>query len=201
MVDDDNFQSLDIDPQGSLDANAVMFDELFIPGDTAIQHHEWASDLSCTSTDKSDSQMDEWCAWTRHGISLAVATAGSRPRLPSNVHVARARNERSHAECNADLVVHSWRAFPTMMLRRETLPWFIHPRSRAQSTPSNDADSMPEAITTCMGIAQMFASRTPETKQFLWRTIEREYQRFVTNVSLSSRTPMMGASPLTFLHR
>ncbi|UKZ82669.1 hypothetical protein TrVFT333_010463 [Trichoderma virens FT-333] len=37
---------------------------------------------------------------------------------------------------------------------------------------------MPETLANCMSIAQIYATRTPETKPFLWRMIGAELQRF-----------------------
>ena len=116
-------------------------------------------------------------------VSLAVVTESSRARPDSNLRVTSLRDDRSHAQCNADLIIQAWRAFPTMMLRRETFPWFIHPRSQLLPTSSEEnVVALPRAISSCMGISQMFASRTPETKPFLWRTIEAEYRQLVKDV-------------------
>ena len=65
-----------------------------------------------------------------------------------------------------------------MMLRRETFPWFIHPQSQLLSEPARTA--LPEALSTCMSIAQMFALRTSETMRFLWRAIKTEYRRLLS---------------------
>lgn len=62
-------------------------------------------------------------------------------------------------------------SFPQMMLRRQTFPPFIHPHWQDQY--------LPEALATCMSIAQLFASRTPETQSFLWRTIDAEERQFL----------------------
>lgn len=78
----------------------------------------------------------------------------------------------------ASLIMHIICAFPEMMLRRQTLPPFIHPRW-------HEAE-LPEPIASCMGIAQLFASRTPETRGFLWRTIFAEEQRFLDEVCFCS---------------
>lgn len=62
-------------------------------------------------------------------------------------------------------------AFPQMMLRRQTFPPFIHPHWQDQY--------LPEALASCMSISQLFASRTPETRAFLWRTVDAEEKRFL----------------------
>lgn len=92
---------------------------------------------------------------------------------------------RPLAQHNADLIIQSVRAFPTMMLRRETLPWYIHKQSELLSELGQNA--LPEALSTCMSIAQMYALRTPDTKAFLWRSIRAEYQRHVCDVIAPGR--------------
>ncbi|KAH7123521.1 hypothetical protein B0J13DRAFT_566738 [Dactylonectria estremocensis] len=70
----------------------------------------------------------------------------------------------------ATLIVHALYAFPQMMLRRQTFPPFIHPHWHKPC--------LPEKLASCMSISQLFAVRTPETRLFLWRTINAEEQRF-----------------------
>jgi hypothetical protein len=77
----------------------------------------------------------------------------------------------------ASLIMHIVCAFPQMMLRRSTFPPFIHPRWHQPQ--------LPEKISSCMGIAQLFVARTPETRGFLWRTISAEEQRFRDEVRAS----------------
>ncbi|KAH7131346.1 hypothetical protein EDB81DRAFT_808394 [Dactylonectria macrodidyma] len=80
----------------------------------------------------------------------------------------------------ATLIVHTLYAFPQMMLRRQTFPPFIHPHWHKSC--------LPEKLASCMSISQLFAARTPETRVFLWRTINLEEQRFRDEVTtLSAR--------------
>ncbi|KAF2099004.1 hypothetical protein NA57DRAFT_76240 [Rhizodiscina lignyota] len=110
--------------------------------------------------------------------------------LDSNLLVIQ-QTERPHAQHNADLIIQSLRSFPTMMLRRETFPWFIHPHSHLLS--KSEGAALPEALSTCMGIAQMFASRTSETKPFLWSTIKAEYRRFANEEHRMSTFELLAA--------
>lgn len=71
-------------------------------------------------------------------------------------------------------------SFPTMMLRKETFPPFIHPR--CFSTVPGQEDDLPEALMNCMGLAQMFAIRTKGTRKLLWRTIRMEHERLWSEV-------------------
>lgn len=74
----------------------------------------------------------------------------------------------------AGLLSQAISAFPQMMLRRQTFPPFIHAHWHLPS--------LPETLANCMSIAQLFATRTTETRPFLWRTIGIEVKRLQDEV-------------------
>lgn len=74
----------------------------------------------------------------------------------------------------AGLLSQAISAFPQMMLRRQTFPPFIHAHWHLPS--------LPETLANCMSIAQLFATRTTETRPFLWRTIGTEVKRLQDEV-------------------
>ena len=146
-----------------------------------------ASDVSailCSKTDPT-SKSGSWCSWMRPGFSLAIVTSIPTPTkvpTPTSNVLAILQVQRSRAHSYADVVIQSLRSFPTMMLRRETFPWFIHPHSHLLSQPARA--SLPEALSACIGISQLFTSRTSETKYFLWRTIRAEHRRSRNDVCI-----------------
>jgi hypothetical protein len=88
-------------------------------------------------------------------------------------------------------------SFPSMMLRRETLPPFIHPTFHPVNFSSMEIDKSGvfEALSNCISISQLFQSRTKDLK-FLWRSIRLEHERiwhsvsrFSTSCSNSSNYP------------
>lgn len=85
----------------------------------------------------------------------------------------------------SSLVVQTLRAFPHMMVRRETFPSFIH--AHWCSTSARGGSALPEPLVNCMGIAQMFVSRNVESSAFLWRSVRNEQRLFIQNVSHCSR--------------
>lgn len=126
-----------------------------------------------------DFQSQSWCGWMRRGVALSGLTENTL--LQSNVNpAATLQPERPIALYNANLVIQSLRSFPAMMLRRETFPWFIHRQSQLLSMSSPTA--LPEALSDCMSIAQMFALRTPETRPFIWQAIRTQYMRWCNEV-------------------
>ena len=162
---------------------SLALEELFAWGDyTSDQDQTWRDVSVIAPDDKLYQQTPDWCKWTRHGLSLSIVTENTPAKQNSNSnHPATASQiQQARAQLSADVIIQSLRAFPTMMLRRETLPWFIHAQSQLLSKAATPA--LPEAMSTCMGIAQMFASKTRESEPFLWRTIRSEYRRFVDQV-------------------
>ncbi len=130
--------------------------------------------------EKLDYITQTWCGWMRRGVSLALVKENTMVKRSSKPnHVALLRSEHPLAQHNADLVIQALRSFPAMMLRRETLPWYIHRHFRVNNSTTA---AWPEALSNCMSIAQMFALRTPDTKPFLWRTIRIEHRRLSKEV-------------------
>jgi hypothetical protein len=172
-------------PSGALSTQALALDDsftldgLFSFEDYTSSQLQFPSAVSVTPCTGLVQQSASWCTWTRGGVSLSVLTENSMVDMDSNLHATMHR-ERPYAQHNADLVIQSLRSFPAMMLRRETFPWFIHPHHQAPSKETKP--HLPQALSTCMSIAQMFALRTSETKSFLWCTVRAEYRRFINEV-------------------
>ncbi|KAL7910420.1 hypothetical protein GGI35DRAFT_366288 [Trichoderma velutinum] len=89
----------------------------------------------------------------------------SKSMALENVH-----QEALSSNFAVDQLTHAIYAFPQMMMRRQTFPPFIHAHWHMSE--------LPETIANCMSIAQIYATRTPETRPFLWRMIGAELHRF-----------------------
>ncbi|KAL6892168.1 hypothetical protein GGI43DRAFT_425115 [Trichoderma evansii] len=85
----------------------------------------------------------------------------------------------------ASLLSRAISAFPQMMLRRQTFPPFIHAHWHLPS--------LPETLANCMSIAQLFATRTAETRPFLWRTIGTEVKRLQDEVETATLLNLQNA--------
>lgn len=93
-------------------------------------------------------------------VSRSIATT-------TLTHLRHGNPASKHA---ANLITHIIFAFPQMMLRRQTFPPFINAHWHLPS--------LPEGLAGCMSVAQLFATRTPETRPFLWRMIDAEERHF-----------------------
>ena len=156
----------------------LFLNELFAFEDASFGQPPSSTDLASCSQYDIDLHPTSWCAWIRRGASLALIAEKSPARLDSSFSAVIFQSGLPTAQYNADLIIQAIRAFPTMMTRRETLPWFIHPHSELLFSDG----ALPNALSNCMSIAQMFVSRTSETKKFLRQSMEAEYRRFVSEV-------------------
>ena len=68
-------------------------------------------------------------------------------------------------------------SYPLMMLRKETFPPFINARSHGL-----ESEDVPEILKDCMGLAHMFATRTPESSSLMWRTMRMEVEKILAQV-------------------
>ena len=175
----DDFPSLDLTMQESLLDGLVTIDGLLGLEDHSSAQHQVFADISVVPSDSSGQQPRSWCTWMQPGAALSIMTENPMMRQNANsIQVLQA--ERSHAQYSADLIIQALRALPMMMLRRETFPWFIHPHAHFSSKTSKA--TLPEALSTCMSVAHMFASRSSETQPFIWRTIRAEHRRSTMEV-------------------
>lgn len=106
-----------------------------------------------------------------HELSIgSLVTSNFEPANNTGL-LTRLRTSEPLARQCTNLVMEALCAIPEQMLRKVTLPPFIHPHW--------DRPAMPEPLAICMRIAQMFSSRTPDIKSFIWRTILAEQKRIV----------------------
>ncbi|KAH8811134.1 hypothetical protein F5884DRAFT_749527 [Xylogone sp. PMI_703] len=102
------------------------------------------------------------------------------------------------------------RSYPRMIQRLETLPPFIHPISSDINYISSEntqvrlytqATFTPlEPLTICIGISQIFVTRTSQSSEFLWRTVDSEIRRFRDEAHLFSREETLAAVQATLMY-
>ncbi|KFY25268.1 hypothetical protein V493_04730 [Pseudogymnoascus sp. VKM F-4281 (FW-2241)] len=133
-----------------------------------------------------------WSAWTtRYDYLPALFGPVCLLERPDSEFLARLPILDPVSQFTATLVMQMLRAFPQMMLRRETLPSFIHGH---WYRPLGVTElSLPEPLVNCMGIAQIFASQNLESKPFLWRTVQMEQRSFLEKHHQFSRDDLLAA--------
>ena len=129
----------------------------------------WQSSISSihdTSLSSATSRLQRGNAILSCNFQLIGSLSRLRPSDPVSLH-------------NARLIMHSLRAYPYMMLSRETFPPFIHPNWRCQN-----AKALPWPVANCMSISTLFVSRSTDTETFLWQAVKRDCQRCLDEVRL-----------------
>lgn len=127
--------------------------------------------IACAQVNCNIGQSPNWCTWANMTITLTTTTHDF-PTVLSQSEMVQTSQQKAAA--NAVLILQSLRSLPNTMLRRQTFPFFIHGHSYPVA--------LPEPLTNCMGVAQMFVSRTTETRAILWRTILTELQNLQDQV-------------------
>ncbi|KAL9095961.1 MAG: hypothetical protein Q9165_001959 [Trypethelium subeluteriae] len=111
---------------------------------------------------------------------LAPPESTALSERPDSRFLARLPISDPVANFTASLIMEMLLAFPEMMLRRETLPPFIHGHRYRTSDASEIC--LPQPLVNCMGIAQVFASKNIETRPFLWHAIKNEQRSFMEKI-------------------
>ena len=159
-----------------MDSSALDFEQgQLIPFDTLIHGPEkWRNTASQPDVILSVGDAGAWSQplepSSPQSTSSSVEDIISLSR--STTTLIHLRHGNPASKYAASLISNILSAFPTMMLRRQTFPPFIHPHWHSSS--------LPEKLAVCMNIAQLFAARTPETRPFLWRTIDASSNDFET---------------------
>jgi hypothetical protein len=102
------------------------------------------------------------------------------PALTTVAHFSRNQIMTPVQQIFTTMLIDMIRAYPLMMTRRETFPPFVHPCCYL----NDSQDTLPQVLTNCMGLAQLFVARTDDTRPFVWATIMAEVRDIVDKVLL-----------------
>jgi hypothetical protein len=156
----------------------------FVPGscDDSYTVNSFDTNLDHWSLSLADVSFSEWP--DLRGVHHVHTTALARPTClserPQSDFLSPIPMPDPASNCAAVVVMQMLRAFPQMMLRRETFPPFIHGHWYC---PSDSTDSpLPKPLVSCMGIAQVFASRNLDTRPFLWLMVQGEQRSAAAKV-------------------
>ncbi|QGA13108.1 hypothetical protein EYB26_000753 [Talaromyces marneffei] len=135
------------------------------------------------------------------GISVekGLSYVPVQPPIPSSipgseiatttVHFSRKRIVTPAQQLFTSMLIDMIRAYPLMMTRRETFPPFVHPHCYLYE----GCNTFPQVLANCMGIAQLFVSRTNDTRPFLWATILAEVRDIMSRLGSMNKFELFSA--------
>jgi hypothetical protein len=97
------------------------------------------------------------------------------PTLP--IHHLRSLVQRpkmkAGAQRTANLMLHTLKSYPLMMLRHNSLPPFIHPHLISSNAENNHM----EPLTNCISLVHMISSGVQGSRKLFWRNVGVECER------------------------
>jgi hypothetical protein len=97
----------------------------------------------------------------------------------------------------ANLILHTLKSYPFMMLHHNTLPPFIHTQKLSSSAAENDGSDDMEPLNNCISLLHMIRSRVPGSRKLFWRNVRMECERFHHEVLPSPSCHTTGRMGLT----
>jgi hypothetical protein len=113
-------------------------------------------------------------------------------------HFTKTKAQTSDRQIFLTMIIDMVHAYPRMMMRRETFPPFIHTVSPAGESP-DERRKLPENLTNCMGIAQLFVAFNDDTRLFVWGTIWAELRRLRSRASVFNKFEALSALQASLL--
>lgn len=102
------------------------------------------------------------------------------PTLPTSTvrSLIQRPKVKTGAQRIANLILHTLKSYPLMMLRHNTLPPFIHPRLISSDVENNHM----EPITTCIRLVHMISSGVQGSRKLFWKNVRLECERLCEEV-------------------
>lgn len=122
----------------------------------------------------------------------SVASPSTNPISASSdiVQLAKNKVQTCKGQIFVTMIIDLIHAYPRMMMRRETFPPFVHACFPAGN---NQQNKLPSHLTSCMGIAQLFAVCNDDTRLFVWETIWAELRGFKKRAELFDKYEAVSA--------
>lgn len=85
---------------------------------------------------------------------------------------------KTGAQRIANLILHTLKSYPLMMLRDNTLPPFIHPHLVSSDAENNDM----EPLTNCISLVHTLSNRIHGSRKLFWKNVRMECERLCADV-------------------
>lgn len=117
-------------------------------------------------------------ARTRQDLPLPNSSIPAAPSYTIRSFIQRPRVQAS-AQRIANLIFHTLKSYPRMLLRHSTLPPLIHP-----CLVSIDFENpQMEPLMNCISLVHMISHRVQGSRKLFWRNVRQECERLVQEVS------------------
>jgi hypothetical protein len=78
----------------------------------------------------------------------------------------------------ANLILHTLKSYPLMMMRHNTLPPFLHPRVISSDVANDEM----EPLTNCLSLVHMISSGFHGSRKLFWKNVQMECERLCEEV-------------------
>jgi len=197
-----NSLNVEVCQETDYDSDAALYSELFTfdPGfaNTGGEHLDWNDpDINFTafwnpqaneetiqySSSAPSSLARSSTPVTNQTVQLQQAFTSLNPSIPraptSNVRSFILRsNMRSGPQRTANLILHTLKSYPLMMLHHKTLPPFIHPHFISSDV---ETDNM-EPLSNCISLVHMISSGVRGSRKLFWKNVRLECEHLYQEV-------------------
>ena len=104
----------------------------------------------------------------------------SIPPLPTNTlrSLIQRPKMKTGPQRIANLIIHTLKSYPLMMLRHNTLPPFIHPRLISSDVENNHM----EPLSNCISLVHMISSGIQGSRKLFWKNVLLECEHLCAEV-------------------
>ncbi|KFY79796.1 hypothetical protein V499_01229 [Pseudogymnoascus sp. VKM F-103] len=126
----------------------------------------------------SSPSVHHWIPSSSQALHIPQSTLSSYmsiPKQPSTTirSIIRRPKVSTGAQRTANLILHTLKSYPLMMMRHGSLPPFIHPRLISSETEN---DNM-EPLTNCICLMHMISSGVRGGRKLFWKNVQMECER------------------------
>ena len=151
------------------------FADLFSP--QSNDEGAWYHSLDSSSVARPSSPIDQVQYLQEAAIRSANLLIQSLPTYSVRSFDHRAQLNTG-AQRISDLILHTLKSYPMMMLRDNSLPPFIHPYLVSDEIENNDM----EPLTNCTNLVHMLSSRYHGSRKLFWKNVRMECESLYVDV-------------------
>ncbi|KAH8778951.1 hypothetical protein BGZ57DRAFT_761172 [Hyaloscypha finlandica] len=115
---------------------------------------------------------------TDQAVQVQQATSSSNVSIPTTpTSTFRSFIQRPKMKTGtsriANLILHTLKSYPLMMMRHNTLPPFLHPRVISSDVANDEM----EPLTNCLSLVHMISSGFHGSRKLFWKNVQMECER------------------------